>query len=32
MHCEHELELDSTVEQVTTAIIKKWVIARVTAQ
>lgn len=30
MHCEHEL--DSTVEQVTTAIIKKWVIARVTAQ
>lgn len=30
MHCEHKL--DSTVKQVTTAIIKKWVIARVSAQ
>lgn len=30
MHCEHEL--DSTVKQVTAAIIKKWVIARVSAQ
>lgn len=30
MHCEHGL--DSTVKQVTTVIIKKWVIATVTAQ
>lgn len=30
MHCEHEL--DSTVKQVTTTVIKKWVIARVSAQ
>lgn len=30
MHCEHKL--DSTVKQGTAAIIKKWVIARVSAQ
>lgn len=30
MHCEYRL--DSAVKQVTTVIIKKWVIAAVTAQ